>query len=154
MLEVSLTWIATPLEVHPDAAKSTVACLENFSSSLVQAAAFCCASTLRVARSMSSCTPHSRQQGCQRLVTALVAKRTLEHLPLTLAHPPHMQVSALVDATGTGQNVTVVPLLTQQDAPNGVAWHNNSLYVAERRRITRYDNADAFALEGQVAASP
>ena len=60
------------------------------------------------------------------------------------------QVSALVDLDGTAANVTVVPLLAGLDSPNGVVWHQGSLYVAEIRRITRYDNVDAYALAGQV----
>lgn len=61
-----------------------------------------------------------------------------------------MQVTALVDVDGTGANITAVTVLTNQTQPNGVVWHQGSLYVAETRRITRYDNADGFAINGQV----
>ena len=61
-----------------------------------------------------------------------------------------LQVSALVDLSGTAANVTVVPLLAGLNSPNGVVYHEGSLYVAEIRRITRYDNVDAYALTGQV----
>ena len=60
------------------------------------------------------------------------------------------QVYALVDHEGGGVNVQVHKVLTGQNQPNGVAWHKNSLYVAEVGQITRYDNPDAFALSGQV----
>ena len=60
------------------------------------------------------------------------------------------QVSALVDTSGTGTNVTVVPVLTNRTAPAGLAWHDNSLYVAEHQKLTRYDDPDAYALAGQV----
>ncbi len=44
------------------------------------------------------------------------------------------------DGNGTGERVDIVAEgLTQ---PNGVAWHNGSLYVAEISRITRYDDID------------
>lgn len=43
-------------------------------------------------------------------------------------------------------------VLTGLDAPNGVAWRNGSLYVAEVTRITRYDNADSHVLNSTVRA--
>jgi glucose/arabinose dehydrogenase len=44
------------------------------------------------------------------------------------------------NGNGTGERVDIVAEgLTQ---PNGVAWHNGSLYVAEISRITRYDDID------------
>ena len=61
-----------------------------------------------------------------------------------------VQVYALVDHEGSGVNVQVHKVLTGQDQPNGVAWHKNSLYVAEVGQITRYDNPDASALVGKV----
>ena len=56
-----------------------------------------------------------------------------------------------MDAAGTGTNVTVVRLLAGLNGPNGVTWHDDSLYVAESTRITRYDDPDASALAGQVS---
>ena len=60
---------------------------------------------------------------------------------------------ALVDQDGTGRNVTATTLLSGLTAPNGVAWHDGTLYVAETRRITSYPNADAVALAGQVSVT-
>lgn len=39
-------------------------------------------------------------------------------------------------------------LLTGQDTPNGIAWHNGSLLVMGTTRLTRYDNIDAAVLNG------
>ena len=63
---------------------------------------------------------------------------------------PSEQVYALVDLEGSGTKVQLHTLLTGQVQPNGVAWHNGSLYVAEVGQITRYDRADAYALAGLV----
>ncbi|KAK9803090.1 hypothetical protein WJX73_000282 [Symbiochloris irregularis] len=52
-------------------------------------------------------------------------------------------VVALVDVDGTGRNVSAVTLLSGLNSPNGVAWHEGTLYVAEISRITSYPNADA-----------
>ena len=41
-------------------------------------------------------------------------------------------------------------LLSGLNDPNGIAWHNGSLYVAEINRITRYDDADAFVIANKV----
>ena len=71
---------------------------------------------------------------------------TLEFYPIVLP-----QVSALVDPTGTG-NITVVPVLSNLDRPNGVAWHNSSLFVAEVTTISRFDDVDSYALAGRVSA--
>lgn len=61
---------------------------------------------------------------------------------------PDGVVSALVDPTGTG-NITVVPVLSNLDRPNGVAWHNSSLFVAEVTTISRFDDVDSYALAGR-----
>ena len=58
-------------------------------------------------------------------------------------------MTALVDATGTG-NITAVPVVGNLSTPQGVAWHNNTLFVAEVTQITRFDNPDTYALAGQV----
>ncbi|KAK9803128.1 hypothetical protein WJX73_008615 [Symbiochloris irregularis] len=63
------------------------------------------------------------------------------------------EVVALVDAEGIGSNITAVTVLTNQTQPNGVVWHEGSLYVAETRRITRYDNPDVYAISGQAFPS-
>ena len=41
-------------------------------------------------------------------------------------------------------------LLSGLNDPNGVAWHNGSLYVAEINKITRYDDADASVIANKV----
>lgn len=43
-----------------------------------------------------------------------------------------------------------LPLLSGLNQPNGVAWHNGSLYVAEVSRITRYDDVDASVMANKV----
>ncbi|KAL4435230.1 hypothetical protein ABPG77_001912 [Micractinium sp. CCAP 211/92] len=63
------------------------------------------------------------------------------------------KVHALVDRTGTGK-ATACTLLSGLDNPNGIAYDGStrSLYVAEVRRITRWDNVDAAALAGCKAS--
>ena len=50
------------------------------------------------------------------------------------------RVYALVDEQGDGKKVEVLTVASNLDTPNGVAYHNGSLYVAEISRILRYDN--------------
>ena len=50
------------------------------------------------------------------------------------------RVYALVDENGDGKKVTVFTVASNLDTPNGVVYHNGSLYVAEISRILRYDN--------------
>ena len=50
------------------------------------------------------------------------------------------RVYALVDENGDGKKVEVLTVASNLDTPNGVAYHNGSLYVAEISRILRYDN--------------
>lgn len=50
------------------------------------------------------------------------------------------RVYALVDENGDGKKVEVLTVASNLDTPNGVAYHNGSLYVAEISRIVRYDN--------------
>ncbi len=50
-------------------------------------------------------------------------------------------VYAVVDAGGKR---TVKTLLKGLNAPNGIAFSKGTLYVAERHRITRYDNIESF----------
>lgn len=63
------------------------------------------------------------------------------------------KVHALVDRTGTGK-AKACTLLSGLDNPNGIAYDGStrSLYVAEVRRITRWDNVDAAALAGCKAS--
>ena len=59
-------------------------------------------------------------------------------------------VYGLLDSTGSGVANTTVVLLTNQNAPNGVAFFNGSLFVSEISRITRYDNAESYVRSKQV----
>jgi glucose/arabinose dehydrogenase len=52
------------------------------------------------------------------------------------------QVYALVDGKQTGKAERVVTLLRGLDSPNGVAFHEGALYVAEVGRILRYDGIE------------
>ncbi len=53
------------------------------------------------------------------------------------------RVYALVDEKGDGTKIKVVTVASNLDTPNGVAFHNGSLYVAEISRILRYENITA-----------
>lgn len=52
-------------------------------------------------------------------------------------------VYAVRDADGDGRGETVVTLATDLNMPNGVAFRNGALYVAETTRILRYDDIEA-----------
>ena len=65
------------------------------------------------------------------------------------------RVYGVLDSKNSGTSEGTVVLLTGQNNPNGIAWHNGSLYVAEMDRITRYDHADAHVIANMVRhASP
>lgn len=51
-------------------------------------------------------------------------------------------VYAVVDANGDFRAERVVVIDSGRDMPNGVAWRDGSLYVAENSRILRYDGID------------
>jgi glucose/arabinose dehydrogenase len=51
-------------------------------------------------------------------------------------------VYAVVDDNGDHRAERVVVIDSGLDMPNGVAWRDGSLYVAENSRILRYDNID------------
>ncbi|MBY0547158.1 MAG: PQQ-dependent sugar dehydrogenase [Candidatus Obscuribacterales bacterium] len=53
------------------------------------------------------------------------------------------KVYAIPDADKDGKGDSVITLLNGLNDPNGVEFHNGSLYVGEINRITRYDNIDA-----------
>ncbi|KAK9815456.1 hypothetical protein WJX72_003952 [[Myrmecia] bisecta] len=57
------------------------------------------------------------------------------------------QVFALIDRNKTGQAAERVTVLSSRNSPNGVAFLNGSLWVAELNKITRYDNADSYVLQ-------
>ena len=56
----------------------------------------------------------------------------------------------MLDSNNTGTSEGTVILLSGLNNPNGIAWHNGSLYVAEINKITRYDDADAFVIANKV----
>ncbi len=51
-------------------------------------------------------------------------------------------VHALVDGDGDGRAERVVRIASGLDQPNGVAWHDGDLYVAEVSRILRFRDID------------
>lgn len=52
------------------------------------------------------------------------------------------RVHALVDADGDGTAERVITVASGLSLPNGVAWRDGSLYVAEPHRILRFDGID------------
>jgi glucose/arabinose dehydrogenase len=60
-------------------------------------------------------------------------------------------VYAAIDADRDGVAETVRPVLFNLQSPNGIAWHEGWLYVAEQHQLTRYP---ARAIEEIVAAKP
>lgn len=61
-----------------------------------------------------------------------------------------LQVSVLVDSNGNGTADWLTTLVSGWDTPNGITWHNGSLYVAEPSKIWRLDNVDDYALAKKV----
>jgi len=53
------------------------------------------------------------------------------------------KVYALPDKNGDGKADSVLTIASGLNAPNGVAFHDGALYVAETHRITRYANIEA-----------
>jgi glucose/arabinose dehydrogenase len=60
-------------------------------------------------------------------------------------------VVALVDRDHDGK-AEVIPVATGLDGPNGVAFHDGSLYVAEFNRILRFDHVEANLGKPQTSA--
>ena len=58
-------------------------------------------------------------------------------------HPRDDRVYALRDEDGDGRAERVVAIASGLDTPNGVAFRDGALYVAEMSRITRYDDIEA-----------
>ncbi|WP_292521292.1 PQQ-dependent sugar dehydrogenase [Methanoculleus sp.] len=52
-------------------------------------------------------------------------------------------VYAIPDRDGDGRGDAVIVVASGLDSPNGVAFHNGSLYVAEIGRVLRYDDIEA-----------
>ena len=60
-------------------------------------------------------------------------------------------VSAVLDRDGDGRAEKVVTIATGLNMPNGVAWHDGSLFVAEVSRVLRYDGLRDW-LDGREGA--
>jgi glucose/arabinose dehydrogenase len=56
-------------------------------------------------------------------------------------------VSVIVDADGDGRADGVEPVLSGLRSPNGIAWRDGALYVAEQHRIVRYAAPDLATLK-------
>ncbi|GMH39796.1 hypothetical protein BSKO_07694 [Bryopsis sp. KO-2023] len=63
-------------------------------------------------------------------------------------------VYALIDEDGDGVADQIHTVIDDKDTPNGVAWRDGSLFVAEIDKIWRYDNADKKALAGKMLGEP
>lgn len=63
-------------------------------------------------------------------------------------------VYALVDADKDSVAETVTPFVTNLRTPNGVAFHDGSLFVSEVNRLIRFDNALETIKAGRSAPSP
>ena len=59
-------------------------------------------------------------------------------------------VFGALDSNNDGVAEATVTLLTGMNAPNGIAWHNGSLYVAEISRVLRFDDVDSHVLANKV----
>ena len=64
------------------------------------------------------------------------------------------KVHAVVDADGDHRVERVVEIASGLRMPNGVAWRDGSLYVAEVSRILRYDGIDEAVLGGAGIPEP
>lgn len=58
-----------------------------------------------------------------------------------------------MDTDSDGRADTARTFITGLDHPNGVVWHNGSLFVMTNTHLLRYDDVDSHALRGQVAGS-
>lgn len=61
-------------------------------------------------------------------------------------------IHALVDRNKDRKVDEVIPVASGLDMPNGVAFHNGSLYVAEMTRIVRFDDVEANLGKAQTPA--
>ena len=63
-------------------------------------------------------------------------------------------MSALGDVDGDGKADWLTPVLEGWATPNGIAWHNGSLFVATISSIYRLDDIDSYALANKVRLPP
>jgi len=57
-------------------------------------------------------------------------------------------VYAAVDEDGDGVADAITEVISDKQAPNGIAWRNGSLFVVTPGAVWRYDNADSYAVQG------
>ena len=57
-------------------------------------------------------------------------------------------ITGLVDHGSKGMADEVCVLIHGLDTPEGVVWHNGSLYVFETTQLIRFDNIDASVING------
>ena len=79
--------------------------------------------------------------------SAAVQQATTRHNQRLLLHT---QVYVTVDTDSDGRADTARTFITGLDHPNGVVWHNGSLFVMTATHLVRYDDVDRLALSGQV----
>ncbi|CAK0787214.1 hypothetical protein CVIRNUC_010430 [Coccomyxa viridis] len=82
-----------------------------------------------------------------------ISKTSRPPISLTYISTNGSQVYALIDRQGTGAP-EVVPILDALTQPNGVAWLNGTLYVAQPNAILQYTGADDAVLAGKALGSP
>lgn len=58
-----------------------------------------------------------------------------------------------MDTDSDGRADTARTFTTGLDHPNGVVWHDGSLFVMTATHLVRYDDVDRLALSGQVTHS-
>lgn len=63
-------------------------------------------------------------------------------------------VYALIDEDGDGVVDQVHTVIDDKLTPNGIAWRDGSLYVAQVDKVWRYDDADKRALAGKMFGKP
>ena len=80
------------------------------------------------------------------LIRKTVAVKHYIELPFVL---PKV-VYALIDDDNDGIGDRVVTVIDDRAVPNGIAWRNGSLYLAQIDTVWRYDNVDELALDGKV----
>lgn len=56
----------------------------------------------------------------------------------------------MIDEDGDGVADKVHVVINDKEVPNGVAWREGSLFVAQIGYVWRYDNVDELAVAGKV----
>ena len=57
----------------------------------------------------------------------------------------------MIDEDSDGVGDRVVTVINDKSVPNGIAWRNGSLYVAQVHTVWRYDDVDQQAFAGEVS---